>query len=110
MVDTPDSSGRTPLSYSAGNEIGLEISELLLDRGAMVDTPDSSGRTPLSYSAGNSYLVTLYGRNYVGICKLLVDNGAKVNTLDSSGHTPYWHARQVGSKLVCILLNRWIGK
>ena len=81
MVDAPDSSGRTQLSYSTANGYsGLEISKLLLDRGAIVDTPGSSCRTPLLYSAGNP--------GGFRTSTLLLDRGAMVDTLDSPGRTP----------------------
>jgi len=60
MVDTPDSSGRTPLSYSASTLDSYEAAylstcKLLVDNGAKVDTLDSSGHNPYWHAeqAGN---------------------------------------------------------
>ncbi|KAF8459323.1 ankyrin repeat-containing domain protein [Terfezia claveryi] len=86
-IDTPDSSGRTPLSYAAaaGNQWGNF--KMLVDKGAELDRSDSSDRTPLSYAAA-----TPFGRTTVKIAKFLVDHGAEVDKHDSSGRTPLSYA------------------
>ncbi|KAF8459333.1 ankyrin repeat-containing domain protein [Terfezia claveryi] len=85
-IDTPDSAGRTPLSYAVANGSHWDNFKLLVDKGAELDRSDSSDRTPLSYAAATPRKTT------IKIAKFLVDHGAVVDTRDSSGRTPLSYA------------------
>ena len=79
--DSADKSGRTPLSWAAGNG-RKEFVELLLNQSYVnPNRPDKNGRSPLSWAAKNGH------EDIVGM--LLQGNGAHPNTADESGQTPF---------------------
>ena len=97
LVNIPDSSGRTPMSYAAASRCSdsLGICTLLVENGAEVNIPGSFGRTPLSYAAACAHSSSL--------CALLVDKVAEVKT-DSSGRSPYWYARNANNESIRLFL------
>jgi len=97
--DSADKSGRTPLSWAAGN--GCEkIVRILLERNDVnPDTANENGRTPLSWAAGNGY------EKIVRI--LLERNDVNPDTTDENGRTPLsWAAENGYEQTVRILLER----
>ena len=87
--DKPDNSGRTPLSYAAGNSDFIfaqdrceEVVKLLLGRDEVnPEMPDNHGRTALSYAAetGNDRVVKI----------LLEREEVNPNKPDKDGKTPF---------------------
>ncbi|KAF2969312.1 hypothetical protein GQX73_g4251 [Xylaria multiplex] len=93
-LETIDKTGRTPLSWAAGNGKQLAMG-LLLQRGAK-HSGDGSGRTPLSWASGNGQEKSI---------KQLLQNGVKIDTQDVVGHTPLsWAARNGETGAADILL------
>jgi ankyrin repeat protein len=93
--DDADFSGRTPLSWAAGE--GHEVvSKLLLETGRVdIDSRDTLGRTPFSWACGDGRETTV---------KLLLDGKADVNSRDDDGQTPLIWATQNGQEAVVKLL------
>jgi ankyrin repeat protein/nucleoside phosphorylase len=94
--DQRDSSGRTPLSWAAGN--GREATvKLLLETGKVdVDSKDNNGLTPLSWAAGNGQ---------EAIAKLLLDSGnAYPDSRDNNGRTPLSLAAESGHEATVKML------
>jgi len=99
--DGPDSSGRTLLSWAAGN--GHDgVVKLLLERGdARPDRQDHDSRTPLSWAASNGH---------DGVVKLLLGReGVNPDRLDKNGRTPLSLAAWGGHDGVMNLLLGWEG-
>ncbi|KAL6701117.1 putative kinesin [Trichoderma pleuroticola] len=93
-VNIKEESGRTPLSWAAGNGNDSAL-RLILDKDAVVDFQDNSGRTPLSWAAGNGHDSTL---------RLLLGRRAVNNSQDHSGRTPLSWASGNGHESVLRLL------
>ncbi|KAF5128251.1 putative ankyrin repeat protein [Metarhizium anisopliae] len=96
-VAKPDLSGRTPLSYAAGNG-DVALTKRLLPRYTDTDIGhiDDDGREAISYaaSAGSKEVVEL----------LLSQNGVNANQRDGINRTPLMCAAAAGSKEVVELL------
>lgn len=89
-----DGFGRTALSYAA--EMGnLEITNILISRGADPNLRDQTGRGALSYAAE---------LNRESIIELLINSGANVNETDTYMRTVLWYASGAGSPAVVKLL------
>ncbi|CAG8890062.1 unnamed protein product [Penicillium egyptiacum] len=96
-IDGRDNSGRTPLSWAAGNG-HVTVVKLLLDTGkADASAKDKLGRTPLWLAAEKCY---------APIVKLLLDTGkADINAKDKNGRTQLiWGARKGYVAMVKLLL------
>ncbi|KAK6532498.1 hypothetical protein TWF281_006687 [Arthrobotrys megalospora] len=113
-----DYTGRTPLSYGAGN--GHEaIVKMLLEKGAKLESKsDDSGQEPLSYASagGHQTVVRLlleeganieakdwFGRTalswavemgHYAVVKMLLEKGARIEVRDRAGDTPLDYARK----------------
>jgi ankyrin repeat protein len=93
--DDADFSGRTPLSWAAGEGHEM-VSKLLLETGRVdIDSRDTLGRTPFSWACGDGRETT---------AKLLLDGRADVNSRDDDGQTPLLWATQNGQEAVVKLL------
>jgi ankyrin repeat protein len=73
-----DNHGDSPL-HLACDKGKLEVSKLLLSRGAVIDKRDASGRTPLARAAVNG--------NYPELVDFLLERGADVNAVDHNGNS-----------------------
>jgi serine/threonine-protein phosphatase 6 regulatory ankyrin repeat subunit A len=74
LIEAPDGTGRTALSWAAGEGHAAAVS-CLLERGARPTAEDSLGRTPLAWAAANGYERT---------ARLLLDH--RMRTKARSGH------------------------
>ena len=84
LVNRPDRSGRTALSWAAQRR-DIEAMKLLLQKGADPNIGDSGKRTPLYYSAID-----------VACLETLLDAGADVNHQDTGGWTKLmWIAMEI---------------
>ena len=94
-IDSKDSqSGRTPLSWAAGN--GHEaVAQLLLEKGSDVNTEDKGQMTPLHFAAAGGH---------EAVVKLLLQNRAHIGMKEQSGRTPLAMAIESGSEVVSKLL------
>lgn len=104
-VDVRDSKGRTALSYAAENG-QIEITELLLERGALVSARHyslsschrDSGKSPIHWAAMKGH------RNIV---ELLLQYGANPNARTTSGRTPIQEASAAGhNDLVAFFISK----
>ena len=73
----------------------LEVSRVLVDRGADVNAREKKHRTPLYLSAYNGHLE---------VVKLLLERGADVHALSSEGETAYQISLQGGHRDIADLL------
>ncbi|KAH7112262.1 ankyrin repeat-containing domain protein, partial [Dactylonectria estremocensis] len=93
-LEATGASGRTPLSWQAGN--GCEaVVKLLLEKGADLEAKDDNGRTPLlrvGESGGDA------------IAKLLLEKGANLEAKDCHDLTPLLWAASNGREAVATLL------
>ncbi|KAK4082913.1 uncharacterized protein Triagg1_1803 [Trichoderma aggressivum f. europaeum] len=96
-VNIKTGSGRTPLSWAAGN--GQEPTvKLLLDKKADIDSRDHSGRTPLSWAAGNGQEST---------ARLLLRKNAAIDSRDDFRRTPLsWAAGNGRESTVRLLIEK----
>ncbi|OPB37494.1 hypothetical protein A0O28_0044060 [Trichoderma guizhouense] len=95
VVSITEESGRTPLSWAAGNGQESTI-RLLLKHMANIDSQDLFGRTPLSWAAENGQESAI---------KLLLEHQADVNPPDHFGWTPLiWAAGNAQESTVRLLL------
>jgi len=90
------------LLHRAAAYNGVDVVQLLLEKGANVNSRDSSGRTPLG-NAVRYYMNRL-------VMKFLIENGANVNSKDNEGQTPMHYAMYSNHIMLCkegaeILLN-----
>ena len=90
----PTGGAKTALLYAtrAGH---LDVTRLLVDRGASLELADSNGVTPLLSAVLNAsvFRVTRNGTSdHLGIANLLLDAGANVDAMDWYGETPLWAA------------------
>ena len=77
----------------------LEVTRLLLDKGAEVDRANDGGGTPL-------FVACQEGR--ADAARLLLDNGAKVDMAEKDGRTPLDIAKSQGhSSIVALLDEGW---
>ena len=88
----PAGGAKTPLLYAtrAGH---LEITRLLVERGASLELADGNGITPLINAIVNAsiFRVNRTGESdHLKIAHLLLDAGANVNAMDWYGQTPLW--------------------
>jgi len=88
LVNTKDSSGRTPLHW-ASSGVHFEVMQFLVARGADVNLKDLSGTTPLHSTATN---------NHLNACKLLIEKGAAVDEKNNRGSTPFYLAAYGGNR------------
>ncbi|MFZ1863668.1 MAG: ankyrin repeat domain-containing protein [Polyangiales bacterium] len=96
-IDTPDDSGRTPLSWAAGRGSPQQV-DYLLKQGASVESTDRLGRTPLHFAVFS-------GQDEV--VERLLAASAAVNARDSLGSTPLMYACSKNqNKIVQALLDR----
>ncbi|KAH6628296.1 hypothetical protein F5144DRAFT_303722 [Chaetomium tenue] len=124
------SSGRSPLSHSAGRGIP-GMATLLLEKGADIAQGDKDGRTPLSYAAemGHRDMVTLLLENgadieqqdkggrgplshaigHLDMTRLLLEKGADIAQRDRQGRTPVSYAAELGDLDTVTLLLRQKG-
>lgn len=94
LLDAPDASGRTPLSW-AGQYDRVPALRFLAERGARIDAPDQGGRTPLFYAVG---------AGAEGAARFLLARGAVVNARDQYGDTPLMLASSKGNAALVALL------
>jgi uncharacterized protein len=90
----PAGGSKTPLLYATrlGN---LDITRMLLERGAAVDLADGNGVTPLINAIVNASSVRLARggtTDHLRVAHLLLDAGAEPNAIDWYGQTPLWAA------------------
>jgi ankyrin repeat protein len=88
----PAAGAKTPLLYAtrAGH---LEITRLLIERGANLELADGNGVTPLISAIVNAsiFRVNRTGESdHLKTAHLLLDAGANVNAMDWYGQTPLW--------------------
>ena len=96
---------RDYLSGKTGNTVSLlviavagrhvELTRLLIDKGADVNYALKDGSTTLLYAAQ---------RGLLEIARLLIDNGADVNQATNNGATPLYYAAQEGHREIVKLL------
>jgi serine/threonine-protein phosphatase 6 regulatory ankyrin repeat subunit B len=94
--DARDESGRTPLSWAAGNGQETFI-KLLLEKGASPVSNNDSGRGPLWWAAKNGQ---------VTVVELLLTKGADIEVRDYAGRTALMEAAANGQPSVVELLLR----
>jgi uncharacterized protein len=94
LLDAPDATGRTPLSWAAQGGRVLLL-RFLLAQGATVDARDASGRTPLFHAAAEGHTAAT---------ELLLAHGADVDARDQYGDTPLLLASAHGDAAMVRLL------
>lgn len=90
----PAGGAKTALLYAA-REGHLEMTELLVERGAELEQADGNGVTPLLAAIlnANVFRVARSGASdHLAIANLLLDAGASVAAMDWYGETPLWAA------------------
>jgi ankyrin repeat protein len=90
----PAAGSKTPLSYAA-RAGDLEMTRLLLERGANVELADGNGMTPLIDAIVNASIFRANREghsDHLRVAELLLDAGANVNAMDWYGETPLWAA------------------
>ncbi len=91
LVEAKNAEGETALHLAAGcrrgEEAGLPVVRLLLEKGAAVDAQTPSRQTPLLYAA--------YG-GFSRIVELLIANGTRVQYQDTYGRSPLHYAAREG--------------
>ena len=93
--------GRTPLGIAAAYDGSVEISRLLIEKGADVRAVDESGASVLEIAASVDNLE---------VARLLVAKGADVNTTDKDGYTPLGDAVSAGDRSAeLVKLHRTLG-
>ncbi|KAL4874565.1 hypothetical protein BJY04DRAFT_224908 [Aspergillus karnatakaensis] len=111
-LDIMDASGRTALSWAAGN-CHLEIAKVLLEASAKPDKGDMEDRTPLSWAAGNGHekVVELSGRTPLSyasafghrdVVKLFLNRAPSLDIADDEDWTPLAWAASEGRKEVVL--------
>ena len=92
-VNLPGDEGVTPLmtSVRVSYRGTIEITRLLIKKGAKVNARASKGSTALMYAS--SSVATHYEDNYVQVVRLLIKSGAQVNIKNQMGTTPLSLAR-----------------
>jgi ankyrin repeat protein len=94
LLEVPDSTGRTPLSWSAQDD-RLQVLRFLLERKATVDARDVTGRTPFFHAVVGEQLQAV---------RLLLERGAKVDARDQFSDTPLMLASAKGNAALVRLL------
>jgi ankyrin repeat protein len=90
----PAGGSKTALHYAA-REGQLDVTRLLVERGANLELADGNGVTPLLSAILNAsiFRVTRSGTSdHLPLANLLLDAGANVNAVDWYGETPLWAA------------------
>jgi ankyrin repeat protein len=90
----PTAGSKTPLLYAA-RAGDVELTRLLLMRGAALELADGNGVTPLIEAILNAsiFRVNRDGRSgHLEVANVLLDAGADVNAMDWYGETPLWTA------------------
>lgn len=87
FVNRKGESGWTPLHFAAGFG-SVEITDLLIKKGADVNAQEESGYGPIHWAAKN---------NYPDCIKLLIENGADKNLKNKHGWTALFSAAYEGS-------------
>ena len=90
----PAAGSKTPLLYAA-RAGDVELTRLLVTRGAKLETADGNGVTPLIEAILNAsiFRVNRDGRSgHLEVAALLLEAGANVNAMDWYGETPLWAA------------------
>jgi uncharacterized protein len=86
----PAAGSRTPLLYATRHG-HLDITRLLVERGADLELADGNGITPLINAIVNASIVRRTGESdHFEIAHVLLDAGANVNAMDWYGQTPLW--------------------
>jgi len=85
---------RAPLHVTADAGL-MNMSVLLIKRGALVDARDSLGRTPLHLAAA---------KGLTELCRMLLECGANIKTQDSACWTSLHHAACGGHIDCCVML------
>ncbi|KAF4438202.1 ankyrin repeat [Fusarium acutatum] len=96
--DTRDTSGRTPLSYAAGQWGNMAVKLLLDDARVDPNSKDASGRTPLSYAAEKEKLKHME--------LLLEDDRVEADLEDVSGRAPLSYIAERAQTIVDKLSKR----
>lgn len=78
IVDTKDTTGKTPLHYAAYND-NIKMVKLLIDHGANVNISDQLMETPLFCSHDSE------------VIDLLIENGADINAINSFGYSKIYN-------------------
>ena len=91
----PAGGGKTALAYAA-REGHLDVTRLLVERGANLELADGNGVTPLIGAILNASIFPRESRGHAATIwpsrTLLLDAGANVNAMDWYGETPLWAA------------------
>lgn len=94
LAKSIDRSGKSALSWAAGNGFAKICTELL-EAGADVNSVDRTNSSCLSWAAFNGHLETV---------QLLYNHGANVNLCDAKRNTVLHYAARVGGKVLEFLL------
>ena len=88
----PAGGSKTPLLYATRHG-HLDVTRLLIERGADLELADGNGVTPLINAIVNASIVRRAGKtDHLKIAHTLLDAGANVNAMDWYGQTPLWAA------------------
>jgi uncharacterized protein len=83
---------------------GVEMTELLIKKGANVNARASKGSTALMFASWG--VADHYQDEYVKVVRLLIKNGAKVNVKNKMGDTPLSIARKGNWQKIVVVLQK----